>query len=106
LIDGQDMTDGNFFRCGVDHDFLDQKANTLFALSKAYGSKVRLPPLGQQGNRLTPLSPRRLLFGVFLNPGTGSVEVCELGAHAVQSALDVLESDLPRLLPVQPPLLC
>src|SRR5712692_5410241 len=35
LIDGQDMADGNFFSCGVHHDFLDQKTNNLFAFGKA-----------------------------------------------------------------------
>ena len=46
-----------------------------------------------------------LLCGVLLNQGTFSVEFCELGATAFHPELDFLESDLPRLLQVQPPLL-
>ena len=55
MIDGQDMADGNFFSCGVHHDFLDQKTNNLFALRKAYGRKVSIQPLGKQGKLLNQL---------------------------------------------------
>jgi len=35
LLDGKDMTDSNFFRGRIHHDFFDEKANNLLAFGKA-----------------------------------------------------------------------
>jgi hypothetical protein len=55
LIDRQDMADGDFVSGGVHHDFLDQKTNNLFALRKACGSQVGIPPVGKHSNLLNQL---------------------------------------------------
>ena len=49
LLDGKDMTDSNFFRGRIHHDFFDEKANNLLAFGKASSGEIGAHTVSESG---------------------------------------------------------